>query len=137
MNYRNNLDSEDPYMEHPSIPHEDVTISVLPVSLSLVHIPRRRLTEFTHPIIKLLVPPSPPTFLNVSCNDTEVSIIAEEADVVHFDAIARREASPGWKNRNTRSPVEVSPSWVALQIDSHGQELGKFFRRSRFSIVGR
>lgn len=112
----------------------DVTITVLPASLSLVHIPRNRLTRFSHPIIDLLLRPNP-TFLNVSCNDTEVSIIASESDLAPFVRIAQRDGrkasaaaagdAESSKTARVPAPVEVSSSWTALQIDSHGDQLGE------------
>lgn len=146
-----------------------VTITVLPVTLSLVRIPKHRLSHFAHPIIKLILSDSTPsTFLNISTNASEVSIVAREQDLASFVKIARRDnrrtrrhvhrnarresvssvpvtpssdartgqesgvasGRPSTKPRRERvlQPVEVSSSWSALQIDSHGEQLGEYPR---------
>ncbi|KAG8952727.1 hypothetical protein FRC04_003650 [Tulasnella sp. 424] len=153
-----------------------VTITVLPVTLSLVRIPKHRLSHFAHPIIKLILSDSTSsTFLNISTNASEVSIIAREQDLASFVNIARKDnrrirhqiqrnarresassavpltpssepdprtdesgaaPSPGRpfpRSRRERvlQPVEVSSSWSALQIDSHGEQLGDASARIR------
>lgn len=64
-------------MAAPSSPSSSmqVTVSLLPVSLSLVHIPRCRLLELSHPIIRQILLPNP-SFLNLTCNQVELSIFA-------------------------------------------------------------
>lgn len=143
-----------------------VTITVLPVTLSLVRIPKHRLSHFAHPIIKLILSDSTSsTFLNISTNASEVSIIAREQDLSSFVKIARKDnrrirrqiqrnvrkesessappssaprsgqesgapspvrPSPRSRRERVLQPVEVSSSWSALQIDSHGEQLGQY-----------
>ncbi|KAG8989565.1 hypothetical protein FRB90_002180 [Tulasnella sp. 427] len=160
----------DPAVQYDHTPADGgaVTITVLPVTLSLVRIPKHRLPRLAHPIIKLVLSDtSSSTFLNVSTNPSEVSIIAREEDLAPFvdiahrdnrrvrrqvERIARRESArasgvpspsdegtgeeggaapsssptrPSARSRRERvlQPVEVSSSWSALQIDSHGDQL--------------
>ncbi|KAG9041203.1 hypothetical protein FS837_012553 [Tulasnella sp. UAMH 9824] len=148
-----------------------VTITVLPVTLSLVRIPKHRLSHFAHPIIKLILSDSTSsTFLNISTNASEVSIIAREQDLSSFVKIARKDnrrirrqiqrnvrkesessatpssaprsgqesgapspvrPSPRSRRERVLQPVEVSSSWSALQIDSHGEQLGDASARIR------
>lgn len=121
----------------------NVTITILPVSLSLVHIPRHRLKQFSYSIIQQILRPAP-AFLNISCNATEVSIIAERETIEPFLKAAKRDSKrlersrrgqtgqDGAKRKETRhrrevQPVEVSSAWSALQIDSHGDQLGALY----------
>ncbi|KAH7916275.1 hypothetical protein BJ138DRAFT_996108 [Hygrophoropsis aurantiaca] len=111
-----------------------VTISLLPVSLSLVHIPRSRLAQLSHPILRQILQPNP-TFLNITCNEIELSIFAEHHMLVDFEPIARRDRhkqrsrSGSGSSRKRGSdcatePVEVScERWNVLQIDSHSDQL--------------
>ncbi|KAG8989505.1 hypothetical protein FRB90_002207 [Tulasnella sp. 427] len=169
--------------DHPAAPYDHtpadggaVTITVLPVALSLVRIPKHRLPRLAHPIIKLVLSDtSSSTFLNVSTNPSEVSIIAREEDLAPFVDIAHRDnrrvrrqveriarrgsarasgvpspsdegtgeeggaapssspTRPSARSRRERvlQPVEVSSSWSALQIDSHGDQLGDASARIR------
>ncbi|THH19774.1 hypothetical protein EW146_g1449 [Bondarzewia mesenterica] len=108
-----------------------VTISLLPVSLSLVHVPRSRLLQLSHPIIRQILIPSP-SFLNLTCNEIELSIFAEHDVLRDFEPIARRDRqklrsrSGSTSSRRRADPsteadaVEVSyDKWNVLQIDSH------------------
>ncbi|VDB90180.1 unnamed protein product [Peniophora sp. CBMAI 1063] len=107
-----------------------VTISLLPVSLSLVHIPRSRLLSLVHPVIKQLLVPRP-TFLNLTCNEIELSIFAENDAVREFESIARRDRQRHRSRSGSTSSrthpdafpedaIEVSyDQWRVLQIDSH------------------
>ncbi|KAI9056507.1 hypothetical protein FKP32DRAFT_1586057 [Trametes sanguinea] len=122
---------------------ESVTISLLPVSLSLVHLPRSRLEDFTQPILRQILQPNP-VFLNVTCNEIEVSLFAEHDSLQDFHKVARKDArklrrlerereahedsrrsprrlrhvKPDWE------PVEVTyERWKVLQIDSHSDTL--------------
>ncbi|KAF5393134.1 hypothetical protein D9757_001302 [Collybiopsis confluens] len=109
-----------------------VTISLLPVSLSLVRIPRPRLAHLSSPIIRQVLQPSP-TFLNLTCNEIELSIFAEASTLDEFQAIARRDRqkqrsrSGSGSSRKSfsesqtlDSPVQISyEKWSVLQIDSH------------------
>ncbi|KIO30059.1 hypothetical protein M407DRAFT_5883 [Tulasnella calospora MUT 4182] len=151
-----------------------VTITALPGILSLVRIPKHRLSHFAHPIIKLILSDSTPsTFLNISTNASEVSIIAREQDLSSFVKVARKDnrrirrqvqrnvrreseasaassssaprsgqesgapspvsvrPSPRSRRERVLQPVEVSSSWSALQIDSHGEQLGDASARIR------
>jgi hypothetical protein len=113
-----------------------VTISLLPVSLSLVHIPRQRLVHLVHPIIRQILLPDP-SFLNLTCNEIELTIFAEQHLLADFEYIARkdrqrhRSRSGSTSSRGTQlesAPdlsVEVSyERWNVLQIDSHSSGLG-------------
>lgn len=115
-----------------------VTISLLPVSLSLVHIPRSRLPQLSHPVLKQILQPSP-TFLNITCNEIELSLFAEHRVLADFELIARddrrrqrsRSGSGSSRKNLSRSsvePVEISyERWNVLQIDSHADQLGVFW----------
>ncbi|KAJ3493962.1 hypothetical protein NLJ89_g10905 [Agrocybe chaxingu] len=114
-----------------------VTITVLPVSLSLVHIPRSRLTNLSHPVLRQILHPSP-AFLNITCNEIELSIFAEHHMLADFDPIARkdrqrqrsRSGSANSRKSVSRStsdyePVEISyEKWSVFQIDSHSDQTG-------------
>jgi hypothetical protein len=116
-----------------------VTISLLPASLSLVHIPRSRLPQLSHPILKQILQPNP-TFLNVTCNEVELSIFADENMLQDFEPIARRDRSKqrsrsgsgstsGGRKRSASGAdqelVEISyEKWSVLQIDSHSNQIG-------------
>lgn len=113
-----------------------VTISLLPVSLSLVHVPRSRLSNLSAPIIRQILQPSP-TFLNLTCNEIELSIFAEAHTLEDFEAIARRDrqkqrsrSGSGSSRKNlsdkqAAEPVQISyEKWSVLQIDSHSDALG-------------
>ena len=112
-----------------------VTISLLPVSLSLVHIPRPRLAQLSHPVLSQILQPSP-TFLNITCNEIELSLFAEHHVLADFERIARDDrrrqrsrsgSGSSRKNisRNFVEPVEISyEQWNVLQIDSHSDQLG-------------
>lgn len=117
----------------------EVTISLLPASLSLVHIPRSRLNgSIFHPVIKQILHPNP-TFLNITCNEIELSLFAEHEMLADFEPIARRDrarqrsrSGSGSMRRNPppgySEPVEISyERWNVLQIDSHSDQLGMFF----------
>ncbi|KAF8639804.1 hypothetical protein AX17_001063 [Amanita inopinata Kibby_2008] len=106
-----------------------VTISVLPVSLSLVHIPRSRLAHISHPIIRQILQPDP-VFLSITSNEIELSIFTEFHALQEFESIARRDrhkqraqsGSGSSRQSPTREfePIEVSyEKWRVLQIDSH------------------
>ncbi|KAJ3992809.1 hypothetical protein F5050DRAFT_861307 [Lentinula boryana] len=112
-----------------------VTISLLPVSLSLVHVPRSRLAHLSSPIIRQLLQPNP-TFLNITCNEIELSIFAEARIMHEFETIARRDrqkqrsrSGSGSSRKNfldspVVEPVQISyEKWSVLQIDSHSDAL--------------
>ncbi|KAI0375826.1 hypothetical protein BV20DRAFT_18780 [Pilatotrama ljubarskyi] len=120
---------------------ESVTISLLPVSLSLVHLPRSRLEHFTQHVLRQILQPNP-VFLNVTCNEIEVSLFAEYDTLQEFHKAARKDArrlrqrerearadlaqSPRRSRRVKEDwePVEVSSErWKVLQIDSHSDSL--------------
>ncbi|EJD01303.1 uncharacterized protein FOMMEDRAFT_21720 [Fomitiporia mediterranea MF3/22] len=119
--------------------HNATTITILDVTLSLVHIPRSRLVELNRPILKQLLRKNP-KFLNLTANEIELSIFAEEDELSDFEPIARKDrqkqrlldradsASSSASRRRKRStrlldvpePVEISfERWKVLQIDSH------------------
>ena len=115
---------------------DSVTISLLPVSLSPVHIPRSRIQTLFHPILRQLLLPKP-TFLNVTCNEVELSLFAEHFNLSDFEPVARHDAHKAKSIGHERtyseeddvkrtmdwqewSPVEMSQErWNVLQIDSH------------------
>ncbi|KAI0650557.1 hypothetical protein C8Q79DRAFT_1006811 [Trametes meyenii] len=119
---------------------ESVTISLLPVSLSLVHLPRSRLEHFTQHVLRQILQPNP-VFLNVTCNEVEVSLFAEYDTLQEFHKAARKDARRlRQRERETLTdhhsprrakrvkvdwePVEVtSERWKVLQIDSHSDQL--------------
>ncbi|KAF5387757.1 hypothetical protein D9615_000614 [Tricholomella constricta] len=118
-----------------STPPMQVTISLLPSSLSLVHIPRSRLPHLSHPILKQILRPNP-TFLNITCNEVELSLFAEQAVLEDFEPIARRNrrkqraksksASAKAAGSSSLPPdmVEVSyERWSVLQVDSHNDQI--------------
>ncbi|KAI0796926.1 hypothetical protein C8Q75DRAFT_802592 [Abortiporus biennis] len=118
---------------------DSVTISLLPVSLSVIHIPRSRLPKLCHPILRQILLPNP-TFLNITCNELELSLFAEHHVIEDFKAIARKDArkrkvrgrdrlvaTPDNKRRKSThdwDSVEISSErWNVLQIDSHSSAL--------------
>ncbi|KAH8118476.1 hypothetical protein DFH11DRAFT_1567513 [Phellopilus nigrolimitatus] len=128
-------------------PH--VTVTILDVSLSLVHIPRSRLTELSRPILKQLLRKSP-KFLNLTANEIELSIFAEDAELDDFEPIARKDrqkqrlrdksdSKSSWSRRKRLSrpndssqSVEISfEKWRVLQIDSHEDSLSNSGSRVR------
>jgi hypothetical protein len=126
-----------------------VTISLLPVSLSLVHVPRSRLAQLSHPIIRQILQPKP-TFLNLTCNEIELSLFAEHHVLADFEPVARddrrrqRSRSGSGSSRKNVSgssmePVEISyEKWNVLQIDSHSDQLGVYvtgFVRPFFAVA--
>ncbi|KAF9441689.1 hypothetical protein P691DRAFT_799153 [Macrolepiota fuliginosa MF-IS2] len=95
-----------------------VTISLLPVPLALVHIPRSRLQVLSHPILRHILHPSP-TFFNVTANELEISLFVDHEHVQDFDSIARTD-----RRSQRNDPVEISyEPWSVLQIDSHTDQL--------------
>jgi hypothetical protein len=113
----------------------NVTITLLPVSLSLVHIPRSRFPQLSHAVLRQILQPNP-TFLNVTCNEIELSLFAEHRILEDFEAIARRDrqrqrsrSGSGSSRKRTMlsdaDQVEISyEKWNVLQIDSHSDQLG-------------
>ena len=113
----------------------NVTISLLPVSLSLVRIPRSRLPHLSHPILRQILQPKP-IFLNVTCNEIELSLFAEHHILFDFESIARRDrhrlrsrSGSGSTRKRPASDdddrVEFScEKWKVLQLDSHSNQLG-------------
>ncbi|KAH0839832.1 hypothetical protein J3R83DRAFT_779 [Lanmaoa asiatica] len=113
----------------------NVTISLLPVSLSLVHVPRSRLPQLSHPVLRQILQPNP-TFLNVTCNEIELSLFAEHHILADFELIARRDrhrlrsrSGSGSAHRrpafDDNDRVEFScEKWKVLQLDSHSDQLG-------------
>lgn len=119
--------------------HNATTITILDGSLSLVHIPRSRLTELNRPILKQLLRKSP-KFLNLTANEIELSIFAEDDELSDFEPIARRDrqkrlrdsVSASGRHRRRRpsnshdvlESVEISfEKWNVLQIDFHDDNL--------------
>ncbi|KAF8914206.1 hypothetical protein CPB84DRAFT_1840939 [Gymnopilus junonius] len=112
-----------------------VTISLLPVSLSLLHIPRSRLESLSHPIIRQLLHPNP-SFLTITCNEIELSVFAEHHLLQDFESIARKDRHRQRSRSGSASsrkgvsqsvasyePVEISyEKWSVLQIDSHSDQ---------------
>ena len=103
-----------------------VTISVLPVSLSLLHIPRSRLPQLSHSIIRQILQPDP-VFLSITSNEIELSIFAEAHALHHFEPIARRDRQRSRSRLHSTDfePIQIScEKWRVLQIDSHSDQLG-------------
>ncbi|KZT06423.1 uncharacterized protein LAESUDRAFT_177259 [Laetiporus sulphureus 93-53] len=131
---------------------ENVTISLLPVSLALVHLPRSRLESLTTHVLSQILLPNP-TFLNITCNEIELSLFAEHHVLKDFEKIAKKDAhklakamkestdeqSRAQVRRRRRKhvvehwePVEVSSDrWSVLQIDSHSDQLDNSGARVR------
>ncbi|KAG2152478.1 hypothetical protein BD769DRAFT_1342631 [Suillus cothurnatus] len=116
-------------------PSSNVTVSLLPVSLSLVHIPRSRLPQLLHPVLRQILQPNP-TFINVTCNEIELSLFAESHMLADFEPVARRDRqrqrshSGSGSSSKRAQPVlpqdhlEISyEKWNVLQIDSHSDQL--------------
>lgn len=115
-----------------------VTVTFLPVSLSLVRIPRSRLSKLSHPLLRQILKPNP-TFLNITCNELELSVFAESDVLEDFEAIAKRDRQKKISRSRPRSRkascanaddseydfVEISyDTCNVLQIDSHSDGLG-------------
>ncbi|KAF9006601.1 hypothetical protein BDQ17DRAFT_1352034 [Cyathus striatus] len=112
---------------------ETITVSLLPVSLSLVHIPRPRLPALSHPILRQILQPNP-IFLNITCNEIELSLFAEQHVLHDFEHIARRDrqklhSRSTSKARKSTLPLDFEPieisyeKWRVLQIDSHSDQI--------------
>ncbi|KAL5527519.1 hypothetical protein ACEPAG_6320 [Sanghuangporus baumii] len=128
--------------------HNVTTISILDVSLSLVHIPRSRVPELTRPILKQLLRKGP-KFLNLTANEIELSIFAEDDELIDFEPVARRDRQkqrlrdtasgmPALRRRRRShsyealDAVEISlEKWRVLQIDSHDDSLSNSGSRVR------
>lgn len=120
---------------------DSVTVSLLPVSLSIVHIPRSRLPSLCHPVLRQILLPKP-TFLNFTCNELELSLFAEYHVLRDFEPIAQKDArklkargrdplasgkghTPLEKCKGHWEPIEISAErWNVLQIDSHSDQPG-------------
>ncbi|KAF8559190.1 hypothetical protein OG21DRAFT_1474571 [Imleria badia] len=112
----------------------NVTITLLPISLSLVRIPRSRLSHLSHPVLRQILRPKP-IFLNVTCNEIELSLFAEHHILSDFEFIARRDRhrllSRSGSGSARKRPaldeddrVEFScEKWKVLQLDSHSDQL--------------
>lgn len=131
------------YHNSPPLPlMSTVTISLLPVSLSLVHVARSRVQELSYPILRQLLLPNP-TFLNVTCNNIEFSLFAEHDVAQDFETIARQDRERIKQARRTSAassskdsavslddlkPIEISKDrWSVLQIDSHSNQIGALY----------
>jgi hypothetical protein len=118
----------------------EVTIQLLHVSLSLVHIPRCRLAQLSYPILRLILEPEP-NFLNITCNEIELSIFAEHDLLREFEPIARKDRQRQRSRSGSGShpirraagssgaleeQVEISyEAWKVLQIESHSSQFGE------------
>jgi hypothetical protein len=113
-----------------------VTVSFLPVSLSLVRIPRSRLSKLSHSLLRQILKPNP-SFLNITCNELELSVFAESDVLEDFEPIARKDRQKKISRSRSRARktsatqadeydfVEISyDTWNVLQIDSHSDNLG-------------
>jgi len=95
------------------------TISLLPASLSLVHIPRSRVHTLSPPILRQILQPSQ-AFLNVTSNEIELSLFMDHSMLNDFQLIARRD-----RRKQRSQSVQISyERWSVLQIDSHSDGLG-------------
>lgn len=115
---------------------DSATIQLLPVTLSIVHVPRSRVHDLFHPLLRQLLLPSP-AFLNITCNELELSLFAEHHLLRDFEPLAKKDAKRlharerGRTSSKTRpsewEPVEFSADrWNVLQIDSHSDQHGMF-----------
>jgi len=130
-----------------------VTISFLPVKLSLVRIPRSRLHKFYHPLLRQILSPKH-TFLNITCNELELSILAESQALENFESVAENDRKKGSRSpsRDSDSSQDVdslSPptledwdyvqvcheSWNVLQIDSHSDGIGECLAFSFMNLL--
>lgn len=119
----------------------EITIQLLDVALGLVHVPRSRLAQLSHPILRLILEPDP-QFLNITCNEIELSLFTEHRLLKEFEPIARkdrqrqRSRSGSGTNPARRTTaastssyeekVEISYEvWKVLQVDSHSSQFGK------------
>lgn len=110
-----------------------------------MHIPRSRIPELNRPILKQLLRRAP-KFLNLTANEIELSIFAEDDELIDFEPVARRDrhkqrlrdsvsgAATHRRRGRSRShdvldAVEISlEKWRVLQIDTHDDSLsGCFF----------
>ncbi|KAK7676910.1 hypothetical protein QCA50_020166 [Cerrena zonata] len=116
---------------------DSVTISLLPGSLSIVHVPRSRIHGLCHPLLRQLLLPNP-TFLNITCNEIELSIFAEHHVLQEFEPLVKKDSrrmkmrgrtsqpSHNTPKRSTEEwePIEMSAEkWNVFQIDSHSSGL--------------
>ena len=127
----------------PSARDMQVTVSFLTVKLSLVRIPRARLHKFYYPLLRQILSPKN-TFLNVTCNELELSILAESQALEDFESVAendrkKRSRSPSRDSGSSQDLDSPSPpiledldcvqvcheSWNVLQIDSHSDGIGE------------
>ncbi|KAF8138369.1 hypothetical protein EV363DRAFT_1520091 [Boletus edulis] len=112
----------------------NVTISLLPISLSLVRIPRPRLPHLSHHVLRQILQPKP-IFLNVTCNEIELSLFAEQHILSDFELIARRDRQR-LRSRSGSGSARKRPvfddddrvqfsceKWKVLQLDSHSDQL--------------
>lgn len=98
------------------------TISLLPVPLAFVHIPRTRFPALSHHVLRHILYPSP-TFLTVTANQIEVSLLVDWAHAHDFEVIARKD-----RRSMRHDPVEISyEPWSVLQVDSHADQYGVYF----------
>ncbi|KAH8094867.1 hypothetical protein BXZ70DRAFT_908666 [Cristinia sonorae] len=107
---------------------DSTTITLLPVSLSIVHLPRSRIHGHFHPLLRQLLLPSP-AFLSLTCNELELSLFAEHHLLRDFEPIAKKDARrllarergrPSKSRKVEWEPIELSAErWNVLQIDSH------------------
>ncbi|THH30698.1 hypothetical protein EUX98_g3502 [Antrodiella citrinella] len=111
---------------------DSVTISLLPVSLSIVHVPRSRIHDLFHPLLRQLLLPNP-AFLSLTCNELELSLFAEHHILRDFEPIAEKDArklltrdrdrAAKPRSKTPCEPVQFSAErWNVLQIDSHSDE---------------
>ncbi|TDL29810.1 hypothetical protein BD410DRAFT_798298 [Rickenella mellea] len=128
-----------------------LTITLLPATLSLVHIPRPRVPELSRPILKQILHNNH-CFLNLTCNQIELSIFAENELLSEFEPYAWKDRQKQRQRERARStsslpgghrrrqsaahshllPVEKSMErWRVLQIDSHEDSLSHAGARVR------
>jgi hypothetical protein len=102
----------------------DMMIEVLPVSLHLVRIPRARVHEHFQPILRQLLQPTAPAFLNVTLNEIELSVFAAEPLADDFGYLAYQDARTARRRRSKEQafePIELADDkWKVIQIPSPG-----------------
>lgn len=102
----------------------DMMIEVLPVSLHLVRVPRARVHDHMQPILRQLLQPDAPGFLNITLNNIELSVLAPEPLASDFASFAYEDARLSRRRRYRElgfEPVELSEDkWKVIQIPSPG-----------------
>ena len=103
-----------------------VSTSVLTVSIpALCHIPRSRITDFSYLITEQFVAQPPRSFLNITINEIEMSIIADAEAMRGFASFVRTDTERirrAFKNDSRGSPDEVveisEETWSVIIVET-------------------